>query len=153
VPRTGHIIDYGGYSDSMQQIGPLARRVEDLALLLPILAGPDNLDAAIAPVPIGDYRKVGLRPLRGAWDGLDGAMDPTPEIAKGVSDCVSYLAAAGAKCKEARPPLLQELRELRGRLSGADGGAGVRRRLRREGTKQSSPQLGISGGKPISSPE
>jgi len=53
VPRTGHIIDYGGYSDSMQQIGPLARRVEDLALLLPILAGPDNLDAAIAPVPIG----------------------------------------------------------------------------------------------------
>jgi amidase len=152
VPRTGHIIDYGGYSDSMQQIGPLARRVEDLALLLPILAGPDNLDAAIAPVPIGDYRKVDLRALRVAWYVSNGQMDPAPEIAKGVSDCVSYLSAAGAKCKEARPPLLQELGELRGMLGGADGGEGVRRRLRRAGTRQSSPQLG-TGGKPISSPE
>src|SRR5215467_11944321 len=141
VPRTGHIIDYGGYSDSMQQIGPLARRVEDLALLLPILAGPDDMDAAIAPVRIGDYRKVDLRALRVAWYVSNGQMDPTPEIARCVSDCVSHLAAAGAKCKEARPPLLRELDELRRTLSSADGGAGMLRRLRRTGTKQTSPQV------------
>ena len=133
--------------DSMQQVGPLARRVEDLALLLPILAGPDNLDAAIAPVPIGDYRQVDLRDLRVAWYVSNGQMDPTPEIAKAVSDCVGYLSSAGAKCKEARPPLLQEVGELRGKLNGADSGEAVRRRLRRAGTKQSSPQLTRARGR------
>jgi amidase len=113
VPRTGHIIDYGGYSDPMQQIGPLARRVEDLALLLPILAGPDNLDAAIAPVPIGDYRKVDLRALRVAWYVSNGQMDPTVEIAKGVSDCVSYLTAAGDGRSDFTEPA-QDLRKLSG---------------------------------------
>src|SRR3954452_18097264 len=39
VPRTGHIIGYGGPFDSCQQIGPIARRVEDLHLLLTIIAG------------------------------------------------------------------------------------------------------------------
>jgi amidase len=145
VPRTGHIIDYGGAFDSMQQIGPLARRVEDLALLLPILAGPDDLDAAIAPVPVGDYRKVDLRSLRVAWYTSNGELDPTAEIAKVVSDCAGFMSSAGAKCKEARPPLLKEAGELRGKLSGADGGASVQRRLRRSGTKQTSPQLSMRG--------
>ncbi len=33
VPRTGHIYPFGGVQDSFQQIGPLARYVEDLALI------------------------------------------------------------------------------------------------------------------------
>ena len=152
VPRTGHIVGYGGAFDSMQQIGPLARRVEDLALLLPILAGPDSLDAATAPVPLGNYRRVDLRPLRIAWYLSNGELDPTPEIAKVVRDCAALMTAAGAKCTEARPPLLKEVGELRGKLGGADGGAGVQRRLRRAGTKQSSPQLGLRGN-PLSSAE
>jgi amidase len=40
VPRTGHIVDYGGIYDSWQQIGPLARRVEDSMLILPLISGP-----------------------------------------------------------------------------------------------------------------
>ena len=39
VPRTGHIYPFGGVLDSFQQIGPLARSVDDLALLLPLLSG------------------------------------------------------------------------------------------------------------------
>jgi amidase len=152
VPRTGHIIDYGGAFDSMQQIGPLARRVEDLALLLPLIAGPDYLDAAIAPVPLGNYRRVDLRMLRVAWYPSNGELDPTPEIQKVVEDCVGIMSAAGAKCAQARPPLLKELAELRGKLSGADGGAGIQRRVRRAGTRQTSPQLGL-GGAPLTSPE
>ncbi|MBM3792058.1 MAG: amidase, partial [Acidobacteria bacterium] len=45
VPRTGHIVDYGGVFDAYQQLGPLARRVEDLILILPIIMGPDLVDA------------------------------------------------------------------------------------------------------------
>ena len=44
--------------DSFQETGPLARRVEDLALLMPILSGPDDWDAAMAPVPLGDPAAV-----------------------------------------------------------------------------------------------
>lgn len=153
IPRTGHIIDYGGFTDSMQQIGPLARRVEDLALLLPILAGPDELDAATAPVPIGDYRQVDLRALRIAWYVSNGEVDPTPEIARVVEQCVGNLTSAGAKCSEARPPLLKELGELRSKLGGADGGATIQRWVQRAGTKQTSPQLRRRGTATISAAE
>jgi amidase len=153
VPRTGHIIDYGGAFDAFQQIGPIARRVEDLALILPILAGPDYLDAAIAPVPIGDYRQVDLRSLRVAWYTSNGELDPTPEIQKIVSDCAGLMRAAGAKVAEARPPLVKETVEITRKLLGADGGAGTQRRVRRAGTKQTSPQLGLGSGAPIPSPE
>jgi amidase len=152
VPRTGHIVDYGGFFDNMQQVGPLARRVEDLALLLPIIAGPDGLDAAIAPAPLGDYRNVEVRGLRVAWYTSNGELDPTPEIQKVVANCVGMMTAAGAKCAEARPPHLKEVGELRGRLNRADGGAAIQRRVRRAGTKQTSPQLGLAGS-PVPSAE
>jgi Asp-tRNA(Asn)/Glu-tRNA(Gln) amidotransferase A subunit family amidase len=145
VPRSGHIIDYGGAADAMQQIGPLARSVEDLALLLPIIAGPDDLDATIAPVPVGDYRKVDLRALRIAWYTSNGELDPTPEIAKIVSDNAARMAAAGAKVAEARPPQLKEIVDLTRRILGGDGGARVQRLVRRAGTKQTSPQLSVAG--------
>ena len=41
VPRTGHIITFDTALQSLTHVGPLARYVEDLELLLPILAGPD----------------------------------------------------------------------------------------------------------------
>ena len=43
VPRTGHAISPVGWLNSLTQIGPLARYVDDLALLLPILVGPDGI--------------------------------------------------------------------------------------------------------------
>src|SRR3981081_4183440 len=46
VPRTGHIVDYGGIFDLWQQLGPMCRRVEDLMLITPIIAGPDFHDAS-----------------------------------------------------------------------------------------------------------
>src|SRR6185436_16050237 len=66
-PRTGHIVGYGGPYDSFQETGPLARRVEDLALILPIISGPDSWDAMMAPVPLGDPAKVNLKELRVAF--------------------------------------------------------------------------------------
>src|SRR5439155_1566482 len=35
-------------------LGPMARFVEDLALLLPIVAGPDGVDPYVTPVALGD---------------------------------------------------------------------------------------------------
>ena len=44
VPRTGHWPGYEGLFQSFTQLGPIARRVEDLALVLPLIAGPDGED-------------------------------------------------------------------------------------------------------------
>src|SRR5437867_9143223 len=51
----------------MSCIGPMARTVEDLALLYPIIAGPDRHDTDVAPVPIDDLPELELKKLRIAF--------------------------------------------------------------------------------------
>jgi amidase len=51
VPNTGHFPRIGDREDGRTVIGPLARRVEDVALALSVIAGADGLDTAAAPVP------------------------------------------------------------------------------------------------------
>jgi amidase len=145
VPRTGHIIDYGGPFDSFQQVGPLARRVEDLILLLRIISGPDSVDAAIAPMPLGDPAAVDLRSLKVAFYLTNGVVEPTPEIQRTVQQCATFLTEAGCRVTEDRPPLLKEAFEIRERLVGADGRAHVRRLLQKYGTTVVSPGVRLEG--------
>ncbi|PTY07886.1 amidase [Opitutaceae bacterium EW11] len=145
VPRTGHIVGYGGAFDSFQETGPLARRVEDLALLLPILQGPDSWDAAMAPVPLGDPAAVNLGSLRIAFYTTNGQVDPTPEIQATVKQCVAYFSELGCKIAEDRPPKMKELAETRNAFNGADGREHIRRLLKKHGTLQASPGLRLDG--------
>ena len=138
VPRTGHIVGYGGPFDSWQQIGPLARRVEDLHLLLNIIAGPDYEDAAIEPVPLHDPAAVNVKELRVAWYATSGEPHPTSEIQSAVKNAVSILTTAGAQATERMAPHLKDVTDLRMRMSQADAGATVRRMLERYGTRQTS---------------
>jgi amidase len=145
VPRTGHIVGYGGPFDSFQETGPLARRVSDIALLLPLLIGPDNWDAAMAPVPLGDPAKVDLGKLRVAWYATNGIMDPTAETQALVKQCVAYFQKLGCKVKEDKPPKMSELAAVRQKFNGADGREHIRRLLKLHGTTQASPGLNVSG--------
>ena len=145
IPRTGHIVGYGGAFDSFQETGPLARRVEDLALLLPILSGPDDWDAAMAPVPLADPKSVDLRTLRVAYYTTNGELDPTPEIQATVTDAVGHFKRLGAKVAEDRPPKMKELGEARQAFNSADGREHIRRLLKAHGTTQASPGLRIDG--------
>lgn len=145
VPRTGHIVGYGGPFDSFQETGPLARRVEDIALLLPLLQGPDSWDAAMAPVPLGDASKVDLPKLRVAFYTTNGIMDPTAEVQALVRQCVGYFQKLGCKVKDDRPPKMAELAEIRQKFNGADGREHIRRMLKLYGTTQASPGLNVGG--------
>jgi amidase len=145
VPRSGHIVGYGGAFDAFQQVGPMARKVEDLALILPIIAGPDYLDAAIVPVPLKNPGEVGLRGLRVAYYTTNGEIDPVPEIQQMVEKCAGLISNLGAKVTQSRPPMMKEAGEIRWRLHGADGGATVTRLVKKAGTRQTSPVL-IMGG-------
>lgn len=56
-PTYGRISRYGliALANSLDQIGPMARTKEDIALLLQVLAGKDERDAMSASVPVPNY--------------------------------------------------------------------------------------------------
>jgi Asp-tRNAAsn/Glu-tRNAGln amidotransferase A subunit and related amidases len=145
VPRTGHIIGYGGLLDSFQQMGPIARWVEDLAVVLPIIAGPDNWDAAMMPVPLGDAARVDLSRLRVAYFATNGRNAPTPQIQALVREAAEWFRELGCSVQEDMPPKMYELSQARQAYSSAPGAAPMRRMLERHGTRQASPGLDLSG--------
>ena len=146
-PRTGHIIGYGGLYDSFQQIGPIARWVEDLALLIPILAGPDGHDAAMQPVPLGDPAAVDLAGMRVAFYPSNGvAPHPSEQVRQAVRQCAGFLVDAGCELVEDMPPLMSELVEARGAFSSASGGYVVEHLLEVNGTSQPYPGVYGTGG-------
>jgi amidase len=145
LPRTGHIVGYGGPFDNFQETGPMARRVEDLMLLLPIMNGPDNWDAAMAPVPLGDPTKVELKKLRVAFYVTNGETETTPEIQALVKQCAGYFKDLGCKVTQDMPPKMKELSEARKKFSDAPDGDHMRRLLKKHGTTQASPGLKVAG--------
>ena len=119
----------------------MARRVEDLALTLPIMAGVDWRDPAIVPAPLGDPARVGLKTLRVAMHTDNGIVAPTREIADTVRAAGAALAAAGVAVTEARPAGIEQTFDIFFGLFGADGGAGIQLLLDMYGTTEASPAI------------
>ena len=159
VPRTGHIVDYGGIFDLWQQLGPLCRRVEDLALITPIIAGPDFHDASCAPVPWSDPTAVDLKKLKVAFvtdNGATGRNATDEDTKKTVRQAAKWLEDAVAAVKEDAPKsILDELADARRKLSQGDGGAFYQRLADKWGTKNFSPQRKamMATAKPLTSAE
>jgi amidase len=107
VPVTGVIDDegqIGALSDPRTQIGPMGRSVDDLTLLLGVIAGPDDRDGGVAPVPLGDPAAVELAGLQVAVHAGNDLVAPTPETVATVRAAATVLAAAGALVEDAAPP-------------------------------------------------
>ena len=158
VPRTGHFPPAGGMKDSMCQVGPLGRFVEDLTLVLPIIAGPDWRDPAIVPAPLGDPRKVNLKKLRVAFHTDNGILAADAATAGTVRKAVKALSDSGAQVEEARPTGIEQSRELIEGVWGADGGAGLQELLKAASTTELSPLLQhslkkVGGLTPMSGPQ
>lgn len=135
VPRTGHILPYAsGAADAYQAIGPLARTVDDLTLLLGIIAGPDWQDPMIVPMPPANPDDVDLSTLRVAFYTDNGTLTPTPEIMQAVKAVAKALEGYAASVAEDRPERLEETWDLWTSLNVADGGYGVRAILEKAGT-------------------
>ena len=104
-PTYGLVSRYGlvAYASSLDQIGPLARTVEDAAILLSAIAGYDPNDATSLKVEIPNYAKIlqpDLRP-RGRLrvgiiketfgEGLD------PAVEQAVTKAIDQLQSLGAE--------------------------------------------------------
>jgi amidase len=143
VPRTGHIIPYAaGATDAFQTIGPIARKVDDLVLLLRVIAGPDWQDPTIVPMPPANPEDVDLRKLRVAFYTENGTVTPTPEIMQAVREVAKSLEGRVASVAEDRPERLEETWDLWTSLNVADGGYGILEILKKAGTKQTSRKMG-----------
>lgn len=117
-----------GYLD-MSTLGPMARYVEDLDLLLRVIAGPDGVDAFVQGVPFGDPAAVDVRSLRVGFYVHDGVWSVSPGTVAAVEGAAAALASLGCAVEEAPPPDVSEATELFFALMAADGGAQARRDL------------------------
>ena len=134
VPRTGHWPGFEGLFQAFTQLGPLTRFVEDLELLLPIIAGPDGIDPHVAPVPLGDPSVVVIDGLRVVTFTDNGIRTPTPETVAAVAASADALSAAGARVRHEIPPDLGEAWRAWDGLIRADGFAWLQRLIRSAGT-------------------
>jgi amidase len=136
LPRTGHVPPAGGWLEAVWQIGPMARRVEDLVMLMPLLARSDGRDQTVVDMPVLDPARVNLRELRVAFYTDNGLAAADKEVT-----AVVRAAAATLASEEARPACLTAAYDLEMGLIGADGGDGLRRYLCDIGSREVHPLL------------
>ncbi|MFQ5570507.1 MAG: amidase family protein, partial [Rhodothermales bacterium] len=108
-PTYGRVSRYGlvAFASSLDCIGPFAHSVEDVALLMKVMAGRDPWDATSAPVEVPDFTKALTGSVRGVRIGL-----PKEYYAEGLDDDirrmlegrVEQLRQAGAEIKEVTMP-------------------------------------------------
>ncbi|MDH3220068.1 MAG: amidase [Gammaproteobacteria bacterium] len=141
TPRSGHIVPYGGVLDSLTQIGPMARYVQDLVLALPLICGPDGRDPAVVPAILGDPGAVDVAGLRIAWSADNGIVTPADDIRRVITATAKALRAAGFRLDEKLLPETRELVDLTTEFREATNAGFILRLLHRYGTEQAGAEL------------
>jgi amidase len=127
VPLTGLIPGLPGPRPVriMSCIGPMARTVEDLALLYSIIAGPDGHDTDVAPVPVDEIPQIALKDLRIAFAPTFPGLPVASSIRTAVEALAKRLTPLCTDVSEATlPPVdfnqdLARAGELIGMMTGA----------------------------------
>ena len=102
-PTYGRVSRYGllAFASSLDQIGPIAACVEDVALATSVLAGHDPRDATSANAPVPDFAgAVSEGSLTGLRVGVPRALISNgvePDVLKAVEAALEVLAGRGAK--------------------------------------------------------
>jgi amidase len=112
VPGSGHVPPALGPFSLGSSIGPLARRVEDLGLMLQVLAGFDPLDAASVPLPARDWRTIDARKLRVMFYTDDGVSPVTAATRETLERAAKALADRGLEVVQRRPAGLEKAQDL-----------------------------------------
>lgn len=136
VSRTGHFPPVDGLMNRLWQVGPIARFVEDLILVLPIIAGVDWRDPILVPMTLGDPGMVALKSLRVAFYTDNGILSPTPETAEVVKKTAEVLSDVVMSVEEDCPEGIEQTYDIWWGLASADSGAGVKAVLQMAGTTE-----------------
>jgi amidase len=141
LPRTGHFPPAGGWLETLWQVGPMARRVEDLIEAMRLLAGPDGIDPTVPDVPFRDPQHVKLTELRVAFYTDNGFAAADGEVSGVVRAAAAAITSAVRSVEEFRPACLAAAYDLEMKLIGPDGGDGMRAYLRELGSSEVHPLL------------
>jgi amidase len=112
---TWGLVPYTGISPielTLDHVGPMARTVQDLALLLDVIAGPDGLDPRQAdiPSPLPSYSQALRKDLRGVHAGVVRESFGWPDaserdVDEAVRAAAAELKGLGADVREISIPM------------------------------------------------
>jgi aspartyl-tRNA(Asn)/glutamyl-tRNA(Gln) amidotransferase subunit A len=109
-PTYGRVSRYGlvAFASSLDQIGPITKTVQDAAILLNVITGPDPLDSTSADQPVPDFTKALKKkdvkklklgvPQEYFIEGLD------PEVAQAVQAAIDEFRNLGGEVKDVSLP-------------------------------------------------
>lgn len=108
-PTYGRVSRYGlvAYASSLDQVGPIAKDVFGVGLLLQAISGHDARDATAVKIDVPDYLETIDQPLKGLrvgivdehyGEGLD------PEVEAAVTNSIERMKALGATVKTIELP-------------------------------------------------
>ena len=108
-PTYGRVSRYGlmAFASSLDQIGTLAKTVEDVAICMNVIAGADDYDATVSKNEVPDYTEFLNKDIKGLKVGLPKEYfieGLNPEIKKIVDNSVNALKELGAEIVEVSLP-------------------------------------------------
>ena len=111
-PTYGKVSRYGliAFASSLDQIGPLARTVEDAAALLEVIEGYDPHDSTSLKLPVENYRKSLDNDIKGMKIGVVKELMSeglAPDVAKALQGAIDTYKALGAEIVEISLPNLK----------------------------------------------
>jgi fatty acid amide hydrolase 2 len=122
VPNTGHFPELTGEHRAFLTCGPLARRVDDLAAVLRIVAGPDaRTEGFVEKRTFGDVTQLDLRRIK-VFPVEDSTVRAHPSLAAAVRSAARVLQGRGAHVEHLRPGLLKEATWIWGAMMSAEDG-------------------------------
>jgi aspartyl-tRNA(Asn)/glutamyl-tRNA(Gln) amidotransferase subunit A len=109
TPTYGRVSRYGliDFGNSLDKIGPMGKTVEDVAVLLSVIAGHDPLDQTTigrGPENYAGYIKQGVKGLRIGVPKEYFGKGVDPKVSKAVWDGIKLLESHGAKYDEISLP-------------------------------------------------
>jgi Asp-tRNA(Asn)/Glu-tRNA(Gln) amidotransferase A subunit family amidase len=112
IPGIGHYPPCAGPFSLIGVVGPMARTVEDLQLLLEITSGYDPGDPTSLPTGPSIQPDRSKKKLRIGFYQDDGYNSPMPEVRDAVQTAANVLSENGFEVEPFRPEGLGRVREL-----------------------------------------
>jgi len=127
MPSSGLVSRAGVMPNSftLDHCGPMARTVEDCAILLQTIAGHDPLDAGSVAIEIPDYRAALNDGIRGLRIGVlrhywEEDMQVHPDLVRAMEDAIGMLRQLGATVEDCRTRQLRESLDTKLVIAGSE---------------------------------
>lgn len=112
IPGSGHLPPCVGPFAILGVIGPMARTIDDVALLFEVLSGQDRVDPVSPPVALRKYSLDDLKRFPIGYFEDDGLTPVTRETREAVQGAARFLRGQGFDVRPFRPKALEQARKL-----------------------------------------